>query len=134
MVNHMELLKKKNWWLWLILFCVSGGSCTIFLYFLLGDIEKDAWYANWRTWLIGFLCLVIPGIVMMLVFWIQMMSQAAAKLDVPLKELYLSPFIWLSFLIIPVLGWILFLVTILYLNISILVMLYKGKGENYLNF
>ena len=91
----MELLKKENWWLWLILTIFTGGSNYIFLVVLLDCYDKDAWYANWKYWLIGFLCLVLPATIMFMVFIIEMTCKAASKLEVPGYEIYLSPYIWL---------------------------------------
>ncbi|MBQ8871970.1 MAG: hypothetical protein IJ018_04410, partial [Bacilli bacterium] len=79
----MELLKKENWWLWLILTIFTGGSNYIFLAVLLDCYDKDAWYANWKYWLIGFLCLVLPATIMFMVFIIEMTCKAASKLEVP---------------------------------------------------
>ena len=56
-----------------------------------------------------------------------------AKLDVKGHEYYLSPYVWIILLIIPVVGWIAFVALLLYLNIAILVNLYKGHGEKYID-
>ena len=64
-----------------------------------------------------------------IVFTIDMTIQVAAKLELPGKEIYLSPFIWLLCLIIPFLGWIALVVLGFYLEIGILVMIAHGKAE-----
>lgn len=128
----MELLKKENWWVWLILTIFTGGSNYIFLAVLLDCYDKDAWYANWKYWLIGFLCLVLPATIMFMVFIIEMTCKAASKLEVPGYEIYLSPYIWLLCMIIPVLGWIFLLVMMLYLTIWPMIKLAKGNGEKYI--
>ena len=38
----MNLLKKENWWMWLLLFVITGGSAFIFLGYLLGCFDKKA--------------------------------------------------------------------------------------------
>ena len=69
---------------------------------------------------------------MISVFSIEILSKTAAKLEVKGSEYYLSPYIWIILLVIPFIGWIAFIALILYLNIAILVNLYKGKGEKYI--
>lgn len=128
----MKLLKRENWWIWLLLFIFSDATSTIALGALLDVFEKDSWYAKWKNWLIGGI-LIFPIMIMVMAFNIEITSKVAAKLGVKGSELYLSPYIWLILIIIPFLGWILFVALILYLNISILVKLYKGEGEKYIN-
>lgn len=128
----MNLLKKKNWFIWLLLTFISGGSGTIALAVLLDCIEEDAWYMNWKYWLIGVLLFMFPAAIMTSVFSIQMTCLVAGKLDVPGKELYLGPYIWLIMLIVPIIGWIGFILFLLYLQIAILYYLYKGEGEKYI--
>ena len=81
----------------------------------------------------GFACFLLPGFIMLLVFMIELTCISASKLKLPGKELYLSPYIWLVMVIIPFIGWLLFILAILYLIIGIIVMLYKGAGEEYIN-
>jgi len=128
----MDLLKKENWWVWLILTIFTGSASTLLLGALTGCFKKDAWYANWKNWALGFLLFVIPGIVMINVFIIQMTCEVSAKLEVPGSELYLSPYTWILCLIIPVIGWICFSVMMLYLTIWNIVMLKSGKAERYM--
>lgn len=127
----MNILKKENWWIWLMLFLFSSGGSTIILGALLDVFDKNAWYANWKNWLIAFLCLIFPAFIMAFVFLIQITCLTAAKLEVPGKEIYLSPTIWILLLILPVIGWVLFSVLYLYISIWTIVMLYRGKGEKY---
>ena len=128
----MELLKKENWWMWLLITIFSGGTGYIALGALLEVYDRNAWYANWKNWLIGLVCFIFPAFIMGAVFVIQLMTQAAAKLHVAGSELYLSPFIWILCLIVPLIGWIMFCVMLIYLQIWILVKLYQGNGEEYL--
>ncbi len=127
----MKILKKENWWIWLLLFIFSEATSTIVLGALLDVYDKKSWYAKWKNWLIG-LVLIIPFTIMIAVFNIEILCKTAAKLEVKGHELYLSPYIWLILIIIPFLGWILLAILILYLNIAILVNLYKGKAEKYI--
>lgn len=127
----MKILKKENWWIWLILFIFSEATSTIVLGALVDVYDKKAWYANWKNWLIG-LIFIIPITIMITVFSIEILSKTASKLNVKGKEYYLSPYIWILLLIIPFIGWLAFMILILYLNIAILVKLYKGEGEKYI--
>ena len=127
----MKLLKQEKWWVWLLLFIFAQTSSTLVLGALLDVYDKDAWYAKWKNWLIGFLCLVIPALIMAVIFYIQISVKTASKLNVPGSELYLSPYVWLLFLIVPLIGWSMFIVLITYIQIWNIVMLYRGAGNKY---
>lgn len=128
----MKLLKKENWWIWLLLALFTGSASMIVIGALLDCFDKKAWYANYKNWLIGFLCFFLPGIIMIYVFFVQLLAEIAAKLEVPGKELYLSPYVWILCIIVPIIGWIMLAVMLLYLQIWILVSLYRGNGEKYI--
>jgi len=127
----MKILKKENWWIWLLLLLFSSGSSTIVLGALLDVYDKDAWYANKWNWIIAALCLLFPLMIMIIVFNLQITCQAAAKLGVKGSEYYLSPYVWLLLLIVPIIGWTLLIVLILYLEIWTLLALYQGAGNKY---
>lgn len=129
----MNILKKENWWVWLLLLLFSEGTAALVLGALLDCFNKEAWYAKWYIWLIGLLLFIFPFAVMVTVLLIQMTSLAAVKLDVQGKEFYLSPYIWIILVIIPIIGWICLGLLFLYLNIGILVQLYNGAGEKYIS-
>ena len=128
----MKLLKKENWWIWLLLFIFSEATSTIVLGAMLDVFDKKAWYTKWYIWIIG-LIFMLPISVMIVVFNLEITSKTAAKLEVKGADYYLSPYIWIILLIIPILGWLAFISLILYLNIAILVKLYKGSGEKYID-
>lgn len=128
----MKILKRENWWAWLLLLLFSNSSAYLVLGALVDCYDKDAWYAKPKNWIIAFALFIFPGFVMMSVFFIQILCQTAARLNVSGKEVYLSPYVWIVSLIVPVIGWILFLVMTLYLEIFILVELYRGSGEKYI--
>lgn len=153
----MKILKRENWWFWLFLQIVSQGSSLFVLGALLDIYDKKAWYAKWKNWVIPLvfwlvICMIMiisgkaniniasiistilmPTMIMYIILDIQVMSQVAAKLNVPGKELYLSSYIWLICLIIPIIGWIMLIVMLIYLEVWPLVMLYRGEGEKYIN-
>ena len=128
----MKILKKENWWVWLLLLLFSQGSSTFVLGALLDVYDKNAWYAKWYIWVIG-LVLIIPFGIMGTAFSLEILIQAAAKLDVKGSEYYLSPYIWIILIIIPFIGWIIFGILMLYLEIAILVKLHAGNGEKYIS-
>lgn len=129
----MKILKKENWWIWLLLMIFSSSSSILVLGALLDVYDKDAWYAKWQYWVLGVLCFMFPAAIMATVFVLTITCKTAAKLEVPGSEIYLSPYIWILCLIIPILGWIMFIVMTLYISIWPLVMLYNGKGEKCIN-
>lgn len=128
----MDLLKRENWWVWLLLTLFSGGSSYICLGAMLQVFDKNAWYAKWQNWLIGFLCFIFPFCIMIMVFTIQITCQTAAKLHVKGSEYYLSPYVWLLLAIIPIIGWTILTIMSIYLIIWTLVALYQGNGEQYI--
>lgn len=127
----MKILKKENWWVWLLLLLFSQGSSTFVLGALLDVYDKKSWYTKWYIWVIGLL-LIIPFSVMVTAFTLEILSKTAAKLDVKGSEYYLSPYVWIILIIIPFIGWIVFTILILYLEIAILVKLHAGNGEKYI--
>ena len=129
----MTLLKKENWFIWVILLFITQGISNVVLGVLLEVFDKDAWYAKWQYWVIGFVFLLAPFFVMLLIFSIQITCQTAKKLGVSGSSLYLSPYVWILLIIIPVFGWILLLVMMIYLEIMIFVNLKNGSGEKYIN-
>ena len=128
----MDILKKQNWWIWLLLMFFSVGSDTFVLGALLDCYDKNAWYAKGKNWLLGFLCFIVPGLIMIAIFHLQILCQTAAKLGVKGAELYLSSYIWLICLIVPIVGWIAFITMFIYLHIYILVALHNGNAEKYI--
>lgn len=127
----MDILKKENWWIWLLLLIFSGGSSTIVLGALLNVFDKNTWYCKWYIWVIGFV-LVLPFAVMLYTFQISLIAKTAAKLDVKGKDYYLSPYVWIILIIIPFIGWIIFGILYFYLIIDIIVKLHDGNGEKYI--
>lgn len=168
----MKLLKKENWWIWLMLAFFSGSTSFLVLAALLDVYDKEAWYFRWikkipKKLALGFGIVIgvftlitsfafpfalefdlgmISGVLgililffslfytiimlLVMVFQIQILTQLNAKLKTPGSEIYLSPYVWLLCLIIPIIGWICLIVMYLYLQIWYLVMLYRGEGEN----
>lgn len=129
----MKILKKENWWIWLLLFIFTGGASNLVLGALLDVFDKKAWYAKWYYWIIGILCFLFPAYIMLTVFIITITAKVAAKLGVPGSEIYLSPYVWILCLIIPFIGWSLFFVMNIYITIWPIIMLHKGNGEKYIN-
>lgn len=128
----MKILKQENWWIWLLLLFFSEGTSLFVLGALLDVYDKNAWYAKWQYWVIGILLFLMPAFIMFTVFTLEILCKVAGKLAVPGSEFYLSPYIWILLLIIPIFGWILFIVWVLYLQIMIIIRLYKGAAEQYI--
>lgn len=128
----MYLLKKENWWIWLLLLLFSSGASTIVLGAMLDVYNKDSWYTKWYIWVIG-IVLIVPFSIMVAILNIDVLTKTAYKLDVKGKDYYLSPYIWIILIIIPIIGWICFVALLIYLNIAILVKLKSGNGEKYIS-
>ena len=128
----MDLLKRENFWIWILLEVITGLSIYV-LAALLGVYDKNAWYAKWQNWLLGLLLFVFPIFIMFIVFSIQISIETAKKLNVPGEEIYDSPLVWMALLIVPILGWFIFGLLVFYLTIMVLIQLYKGEGEQYIN-
>lgn len=128
----MNILKKGNWWVWLILTIFTFNFSSLILATQLKTFKKDAWYANVKYWVLGFLFFVIPGIVMLIILNIQMTCENAKKLGVKGEDIYFSPFTWILCLIIPVIGWICLIVMIVYMIMWTITMLHNGEAEKYL--
>ena len=126
----MELLKRKNCWLWFLLLVSSLNG--VVLSTILNLYKKDAWYTNYKYWILGFFCGFFPGIIMIIVFLIESLCMGAKKLDIPGSEVYTSPYTWLLCLIFPIIGWTLMLIMLAYLNIWVTLYICQGKGEKFI--
>ncbi|MBE6138515.1 MAG: hypothetical protein E7173_02075 [Firmicutes bacterium] len=128
----MKILKRENWWIWLLLLLFSQGSSSLVLGALVDVYDKNAWYAKWQYWVIALLCLVYPALIMASIFLIQILCLTAAKLDIPGKEIYLSPYLWIIGAVIPFIGWACLIAGIIYLEVYTLIALYRGNAEKYI--
>lgn len=128
----MDLLKQKNWWIWLLIFLVGNNISAVILASMLDLYEKDAWYTKWYYWVIAACCCLFPFIIMFSVFALQSLCMVAKKLSVPGEEIYASPYSWLLCLIVPILGWTLLGIMVLYLDIWCIISLYRGNGEKFI--
>ncbi len=128
----MNLLRKENWLVCLILSILSQGIFPIVLGYFMKVFDKKAWYTKWQYWVFGTLCLFFPVLVMLYVFVIQITCKVALELKTPGKEIYYNPYVWILCLIIPVIGWILLIVMYLYVLIWPSVMIKRGNGEEFL--
>ena len=125
----MFLLKSQYSILWIILCLLTGNISVLFLGYLLKVYEKDAWYTRWYYWVLGFFFDLLPALVMLLIFVIEITVKVCKKLKVPGAEVYGLPYVWIGCAIIPIVGWTLFLVLLIYINLWYLVKLCQGKGE-----
>lgn len=128
----MRLLKKENWVVNAILLVLTQGIYTFVLAHLLQLYKKDAWYANYRYWLISILFFFFPVFLVLIVFLVQMLCTVASKLNVPGKEIYGLPYSWILCLIVPIVGWTLLIVMWIYLLVWMIVMLAHSEGEQFI--
>lgn len=113
----MKTLKKENAVIYLILNILTFGLYTFYIAYKLDLYDKNAWYSRWYYWVLGFVLGIIPGIVMLLVFSIKMGCLVSERLNVPGKEIYILPYPWIVCLIVPILGWTLFVILYVYVHI-----------------
>lgn len=126
----MDLIKKDNWVICLILTIITEGLFSLVLASLMKLYDKKAWYCNYKYWLFGALCLLFPVVIMFVVFLVQITCMVAKTLQVPGDEIYNSPYSWIICMVVPVIGWIMLIVMYLYIVIWPIVMIYNGKGES----
>ncbi len=129
----MTLLKKGHWWVWFLLSIVTCNVSILFLGSLLDVYEKGAWYTKWYYWVLGFVCGIMPGLVMFFIFNIKITIDVCKKLKVPGEEIYSLPYVWILCFIVPIIGWALFLVLLIYTRLWYFVKLGQGYGEKYIN-
>ena len=128
----MDFLKRNNWWLCLIISLLTFGLFYIFLAKFMKLYDKDAWYMNKWYWIIGGLCLILPIIIMLLIFGIQMNCKVASELKVSGSKIYNTPYTWIGCVIIPVVGWVILFVMWLYVLVLPNIKLADGYGEKYI--
>lgn len=128
----MTLLKRKFWWFWLLLNIITGSISNLFLGALLNVYEKGAWYTKWYYWVLGVIFGLFPALIMLIVLIIDVTIKIAEKLEVPGSDLYALPYPWIVSFIIPIVGWAVFVVMLVYINLWYAVKLLQGKGEKYI--
>ena len=120
------MLKKENWFICFIMMIFTFGGYIFILASQLNLFKKDKWYSNYKYWLYGTLALIFPVFVMLIVLVIEMTVEVAKKLKIDGSDIYGNPYVWIGLLIIPVIGWIFFLVMYIYLQFYIVINIKKG--------
>ena len=125
----MSLLKRENWFIYCIVTFFTGGFYTLALASDLGLYEKGAWYTKWYNWVLGVFLFLYPAIVMFMVLQIKMQIEVCKRLNVKGNSIYGFPYAWILCLIVPILGWAIFLVMLIHITYYPVVMIHKGEGE-----
>lgn len=128
----MALLKKENWFVDLLLVLITQGSFNLVLGYYLKVYDKKAWYMKWQYWAGAALACIFPLALMLVVFVVQTSCNICEKLNVPGKEIYMNPYVWIICLIVPFIGWSIFIVLLIHITIYPIVMIYYGEGEKYI--
>lgn len=123
------MLKKENWFICFIMMIFTFGGYIFIPASQLNLFQKDKWYSNYKYWLFGTLALIFPVFIMLIVLVIEMTVEVAKKLKVDGSDIYTNPYIWIGLLIIPVVGWILFIVMYIYLQFYIIINVKEGVLE-----
>ena len=125
----MGLLKKENWIINLIMSIFTLGGYIVIPAYLLKLYKKDKWYSNPKYWLCGAIMLFFPIMVMLIVLTIQMTVKVALYSKIEGENIYGNVYVWIVLLIIPVVGWILFIVMYFYLQFFIILKIKEGALE-----
>lgn len=125
------MLDRKKWFSCLILNIISLGLFTFYIGKKLKVYDKDEWYSSIVLWIVSFLGGIIPFIVLFIIFYIKIGIKVSQKLEVPLESIYMYPYIWIISLIIPVFGWAIFVLLVIYVHIWYVIYLKRGNGEMY---
>lgn len=125
----MSLLKRENWFVYCIVTFFTSGLYTFALAYDLGLYEKGAWYTKWYNWVLGVILFIYPAILMFLILQIKLQIEVCKKLNVKGSCVYGLPYTWILCLIVPILGWSIFLVMLLHITYYPAVMIHKGEGE-----
>lgn len=120
------MLKKENWFIYFIMMIFTFGGYIIIPASQLRLFQKDKWYSNYKYWLFGALALFLPVFIMLVILIIEMTVEVALKLKVDGSDIYGNPYVWIGLLILPVIGWVLFLVMYIYLHFYIVINIKKG--------
>lgn len=120
------MLKKENWFIYFIMMIFTFGGYIVIPASQLKLFQKDKWYSNYKYWLFGSLSLVFPVFIMLVILIIEMTVEVALKLKVDGSNIYGNPYVWIGLLIVPVVGWVLFLVMYIYLHFYIVINIKKG--------
>ena len=79
--------------------------------------DKYAWYYKWQYWTFATLYLVFPVFVLFTIFMIQMLCKLASHLKVSGSTIYNTPYSWILCMIVPIVGWVMFIVMFIYINV-----------------
>lgn len=124
------MLKKSYGLVWFILSLITFNLSVFGLGKILKVYKKGAWYTKWYYWVLGVFCGIIPALIMLIIFNIQITNRVCYKLDVPGYEIYNYPYVWLLGLIIPFIGWAIFIILLIYTRLWYCIKILEGKGEN----
>lgn len=128
----MYLLERKNWFWNFVLMLAGQFFYPLALAHWMGLYKSSAWYSDYRYWMVAVLFCLFPVSILFGILAIQMTCTVARALNVPGKEIYGYPYAWIVCFIVPIIGWTLFWVLLIYLEVWIVVMLQKGEGEKFI--
>lgn len=124
------MINKKLWFLYMILNIITLGIFSCYLAKKLNCYSSDAWYSNSKYWIFGTICLIFPVFIMAIIFIIETNVLVAKKLNVPGSEIYNLPYTWIGCFIVPILGWSLFIIMLIYVYIWQAVKIGQGEYAN----
>ena len=128
----MNLLRKENWFVYVLITFIAQGIFTFVLANDLDLYDKDKWYCKWYWWGLGTIFFVFPALIMLVVLNISLQVKICEKLNVKGSEIYALPYPWILSLIVQIIGWSVFIVMLIHIYYYPAVSIYKGEGEKLL--
>lgn len=118
-------MKIKHPFLWFILSIITCNISILFLGKKLKVYKENAWYTKWYYWVLGTIFGFLPGLIMLFIFIVQTNVKICDLFSVGGREIYTLPYVWIGLLITPFIGWILFIVLLLYIYIMYIINLFS---------
>ena len=110
-------LENKKWFLYFILSILTCGIFSLYTAHKLDLYDENAWYSNYKNWVIGVYMFIFPVIIMFIIFVIQINCKLAFRLSVAGDKIYNLPYSWILCIVVPIIGWALLIVMYLYIII-----------------
>ena len=120
-------MTRKEAYICCILNIITLGLFSLLLAGIFDLYDQDAWYNKWPYWFFSTLCLIFPVVVTFVVFYIQILTVVAKHFNVDGSDIYGTPYSWILCLIVPFVGWVCFVVMLIYLLVFIDVNLIKNS-------
>lgn len=136
----MDLLKRENTIVWIILYIITFGFSNTLLAHQMKLLKKGEWYTK-ALYIVPLMFLsfgtalispIAPFLILLFIFNYQTTILIANKLNLPGYEYYNSPYIIIGLGLIPVIGWSIIISLFIFLNIYIIKKISNGECEKFI--